>query len=69
MKSLVPPLNIILQQRTLIFPDYMTNTAIMENDKFEGILFQIVKKKRIRRVEKGKSNVIRKDKKNEEKEL
>ena len=47
----------------------MTNTAIIEDDKFGGILFQIVKKKGIRRVEKGKSIVIRKDEKNEENDL
>ena len=52
----------------------MLNIAIIEEDKFGGILFQIVKKKnkkkkRIRRVKKGKSIVIRKYETNEEKEL
>ena len=51
----------------------MLNTAIIEEDEFGGILFQIVKKKtkkkRIRRVKKGKSIVIRKYETNEEKEL
>ena len=40
----------------------MTNTAIIEKDKFGGILFQIVKKM-IRRVETGKSIVMRKGEK------
>ena len=50
----------------------MTNTTIIEKDKFGGILFQSVKKKGgggIRRVENGKSIVIRKDATNDEKEL
>ena len=45
----------------------MTNTSMMEEDKFGGILFQ--SRKKDKRVETEKSIEMRKDEKNEEKKL
>ena len=45
----------------------MINISMIGEDKFRGILFQIMK--RITRVEKGKSIEMRKDEKNEKKEV
>ena len=45
----------------------MTNTSMIEEDKFRGILFQITKKDK--KVEQGKSIEMGKDEKNEKKKL
>ena len=45
----------------------MTNTSMMEEDKFRGYYFKL--QRMIRRVETEKSIEMRKDEKNEEKKL
>ena len=45
----------------------MTNKSMIEEDKFGGILFQIMKKDK--KVEKGQSIEMRKDEENEENKL
>ena len=45
----------------------MTNTSMMEDDKFGGYYLKL--QKTIRRVEKGKPIEMRKDEKNAEKKL